>query len=266
VGRRQHAPPDTALEFAAAEARLRGERLTVAHVWDLDVEITVDTTVAGDDTCASAHALPGPVEAALLAHRPDLLVLSRNAAARRLSRLLHGCLRHATCPVAVVPSRPLGRIERVVVGVCGTPASEAALRWGAREADLHGADLQVVHAWQFHPSGAHDLMNPTAARARVQSHADQELATWVDRIVPGVDVSTSAPLGGPLDRLLEAAADADLVVIGSAPHHGLHRVVHGHLADDLSLLLRCPIVVVPVPPAVEPEGGVAHRRSEERDC
>lgn len=243
VGRRHHEPPDTALEFAATEARLRGARLTLMHVWDLDVEITVATTVAGTDACALA--LPGPVENALFAQRPELLVLSRNAAARRLSRLVHGCLRHATCPVVVVPSRPLRRIERVVVGVCGTRASEAALRWAAREAELHGADLHVVHAWQFHPSDVHGVLHSTAAQARAQSRADDKLGTWVSRIIPGVTASTAALHGGPLDRLLDASAGADLMVVGRTPHDGLGRVLHGHLADDLGLLITCPVAVVP---------------------
>jgi nucleotide-binding universal stress UspA family protein len=38
--------------------------------------------------------------------------------------------------------------RRYVVGVDGSEGSRAALRWAAAEAARHGAELEVVHAWQ----------------------------------------------------------------------------------------------------------------------
>jgi len=38
--------------------------------------------------------------------------------------------------------------RRYVVGVDGWEGSRAALRWAAAEAARHGAELEVVHAWQ----------------------------------------------------------------------------------------------------------------------
>jgi K+-sensing histidine kinase KdpD len=50
-------------------------------------------------------------------------------------------------------------IRRVVVGVDGSPASEAALRWAIREAAAHNADLDVVHAFRA-PTGPIRGPNP----------------------------------------------------------------------------------------------------------
>jgi nucleotide-binding universal stress UspA family protein len=247
VGRRQHQPADAALEFAATEARLHGGQLTLAHVWDLDIDLTVDTTLTSSGPVATAHASPGPIETTLFEHHPDLLVLSRDADARHLSRLLHTLLRHASCPLAVVPSRPGGTIARIVVGVCGTSASEAALRWAAREAELHGAQLNIVRVWQLHPTAVHDVLAPAAARARAQARIESILTDWVRHVDPSIDASITAIPGGPLDQLLEAAADADLLVTGLMRHHGIDRLWHGRLAEDLSLLAACPTVVVPPP-------------------
>ena len=36
----------------------------------------------------------------------------------------------------------------IVVGVDGSPLSREALRWAAREAELHGCPLDVVYGWQ----------------------------------------------------------------------------------------------------------------------
>lgn len=101
VGRRQYALPDTALEFAAREAHLHDVQLTLAHVWDIDIDIdvTVDTKSVGTDTCASAHASPGPVAAALFAHRPEMFVLS----AKRRPAGCPGCCT-AVCAMRRVPS------------------------------------------------------------------------------------------------------------------------------------------------------------------
>jgi nucleotide-binding universal stress UspA family protein len=41
-----------------------------------------------------------------------------------------------------------GADRRYVVGVDGSEGSRAALRWAAVEAARHGAELEVVHAWQ----------------------------------------------------------------------------------------------------------------------
>mgnify|MGYP006137747557 CR=1 FL=1 len=41
----------------------------------------------------------------------------------------------------------------VVVGLDGSTDSDGALRWAVEEARIHGAALDVVHAWLPHPSG-----------------------------------------------------------------------------------------------------------------
>jgi nucleotide-binding universal stress UspA family protein len=41
----------------------------------------------------------------------------------------------------------------VVVGVDGSEHARVALRWAAREAQLRGAILKVVHAWHFPVAG-----------------------------------------------------------------------------------------------------------------
>jgi nucleotide-binding universal stress UspA family protein len=48
-------------------------------------------------------------------------------------------------------------------------------------------------------------------------------------------------------QILTAASleESDLVVLGSAAAHGLDRVLHGDLADDLVLQARCSVLVVP---------------------
>src|SRR5438128_10877849 len=43
---------------------------------------------------------------------------------------------------------------RIVVGVDGSPAAQAALRWAIRHAQLTGDSVEAVIAWQFPVIGA----------------------------------------------------------------------------------------------------------------
>jgi nucleotide-binding universal stress UspA family protein len=65
--------------------------------------------------------------------------------------------------------------------------------------------------------------------------------------LPGANATTVAPHGGPLDALLAASSGADLIVVGYSPHERLSRFLHGHIADDLTILSTCPVAVIPVP-------------------
>jgi nucleotide-binding universal stress UspA family protein len=65
-------------------------------------------------------------------------------------------------------------------------------------------------------------------------------------------VAYTAP-GPATTQILTAAAleESDLVVLGSAAAHGLDRMLHGDLADDLVLHARCSVLVVPATARVD---------------
>ncbi len=84
----------------------------------------------------------------------ELLVVgaSTSGTARRwlFGSVPRAAARRSSCPVVVLRSCPRPMIGRIVVGVDGSNAAAAALDWAIDEANLHGADLTIVHAWQ-HP-------------------------------------------------------------------------------------------------------------------
>jgi nucleotide-binding universal stress UspA family protein len=105
---------------------------------------------------------------------------------------------------------------RIVVGVSGSTTSTAAVRWAAAEARLRGADLHVVlaHHWRIPGrrfASRDDLLRTTGERVRavLDSAADQARSA-----APEVHVRVSGEVGDPVPILLEAAADADLLVVG----------------------------------------------------
>jgi len=171
-------------------------------------------------------------------------------------------LQHATGPVAVVRSSedaddasgatPRAG-ERIVVGVDGSDSSRAAASWAVTEARLRGGALQAVHTWEvpaiYGPVGigfpydtsglesaARELLDEVVDGALAEAGGDDDDAPDVERIV--------SP-GGPAASILEAAADADLVVIGRRGLGGFQRLLLGSVSDHVARHAPCPVVVMP---------------------
>jgi nucleotide-binding universal stress UspA family protein len=142
---------------------------------------------------------------------------------------------------------------RIVVGVDGSAHARRALVWALEEAALHGASLDVVHAWRM-PTVAPVLGFPTpvlhpddcAREAKEMLEAELERAEQMTSARPLV-VRPIAAEGGAAHLLLRWSEGADLLVVGA---RGLGPVL-GTLLGSVSL--QCvrhstvPVVVVPMP-------------------
>ncbi|MGA5299790.1 universal stress protein [Nucisporomicrobium flavum] len=104
----------------------------------------------------------------------------------------------------------------IVVGVNGSATSTAAVRWAAAEAQLRGAGLDVVVAYQWRIPGRSfasrgELVRTTGAHVReILDAAVHEARSSA----AGVPVRGAAIVGDPVPVLLEAATDGDLLVVG----------------------------------------------------
>jgi nucleotide-binding universal stress UspA family protein len=139
--------------------------------------------------------------------------------------------------------------ERIVVGVDGTPAAAAALRWAASEAERHEARLQAVIAWRppagLGPPAGHP---PATARSSLEERAEDAEVVLEGAVREvergGVDVERRVMRGSPHRVLVEAADGASMLVIGGRsgklagklPWSTGRQVVHD---------AHCPVVVVP---------------------
>jgi nucleotide-binding universal stress UspA family protein len=225
-------PPSPALDHLLEEA-LGARAGAIAEKVD-----EVDFAVAG----LLHHVDPG-----------DLLVLGPGA--RGLAHgLVRGsttqrCLHDSPCPVAVVHQRPAGahRPTRVVVGVDGSPTSQAALRWGLAEARARSVPAQVVHAWEI-PIMARrsplDPIDPAPHRRAARATLDQVVAD-AGPAADGVPVETILVEGPAADVLLDHSERGDLVVVGTRGIGGVAGILLGSTALRLSQLAPSPVVVVP---------------------
>ncbi|HEX6425621.1 MAG TPA: universal stress protein [Acidimicrobiales bacterium] len=148
-------------------------------------------------------------------------------------------------------------MTEIVVGVDGSEHSAAALRWAAREAELHGGTLTAVLVWdlfnQRHPDGTKrfdpeydDAHADAALLAAIESALGPEAAASVARR-PVCDV--------PAQGLIEAAKGADLLVVGARGLGGFRGLLLGSVSQQCLHHAPGPIAIVHPPREDGPEGG-----------
>jgi nucleotide-binding universal stress UspA family protein len=140
-----------------------------------------------------------------------------------------------------------GHTPVIVVGVSGSPASAAALRWAADEAAREHGILRAICSWHTEPRAfyAHPASGPQDAARQHQLARDRLIATI--RTVLGTDAPgdvTAEVIEGMAERILvEESAGADLLVLGSASGLTAGRSIGSVIRGCLSRA-HCPVVVV----------------------
>ncbi|HXW44636.1 MAG TPA: universal stress protein [Streptosporangiaceae bacterium] len=134
----------------------------------------------------------------------------------------------------------------IVVGVTGSPASAAALRWAADEACRRSAWLRVVRVWSLEPRASYAAPVSTPDRRQRQEHEQHDLAATMNAlfgpVLPGSVIADVRE--GMAERVLvDASAGADLLVLGSASGRFAGRSAGPVIRTCLSRA-HCPLVVV----------------------
>jgi len=141
----------------------------------------------------------------------------------------------------------------IVVGIDGTEHASAALRWAAEEAALRQATLVAVHAWTFMPvtTPADSGLVPMAWTESMEvldasRAAAERIAGDQVRAVLGEehDAVVKVVEGGPATALVEAAADADLLVVGNQGRGNLASALLGSTSAEVADAAPCPVVFV----------------------
>ncbi|MFI9363353.1 universal stress protein [Kitasatospora sp. NPDC053057] len=131
----------------------------------------------------------------------------------------------------------------VVAGVDGSPASTAAAQWAAEEARRRGATLRLVHAWPWLTDGVSSFAESDDLPAAAQRIL-AEAADTIREPHPELTVHTDAVLDAPVDGLVAAAAEADLLVLGSRGRGGFTGLLLGSVSMAVAGRSDTPVVVV----------------------
>jgi len=144
----------------------------------------------------------------------------------------------------------------IVVGVDGSAASMAALRWALDDlGNRGGGRLHVAYAWEYPiaamaPSPVGTVVPPgDEMHAAARDALDSMLRDLdIDAMTPpGVTVERVIGEGSPAQVILNLAneVDADLVVVGARGRGGFVGLLVGSVATQVVNHAKRPTVVVP---------------------
>ncbi len=138
----------------------------------------------------------------------------------------------------------------IVVGVDGSGHSQRALEWAMHEAAIRHSPLSVL---TVHPAivgyfggvvtAPQDLELTEQVQAAVKAEADKVLAE-LDGPHPE-SVTVKAVHGFPVEELVSASKEADMVVLGSRGAGGFTRLMLGSTAGQVVQHAHCPVLIVP---------------------
>jgi nucleotide-binding universal stress UspA family protein len=278
-----------AVRWAAAEALRRQlpVRLVAAHAWPsgglvgdpglgVDYRAVLRDVVLGHLATAAADArqvapeldieqvevtgYPVPVLLGESAHAEIVVLGDRGLGG--FTGLLIGSVAvevtaHASCPVIVVrgsePDRTGPRPEPVVVGVDGSPTSEAATAFAFEAASLRRVPLVAVHVWRdvLVDATMAPLLDWDVIDSDEREVLAERLAGWTEKY-PDVPVRRLVARDRPARALVEESGRAQLVVVGSRGRGGFHGLLLGSVSQALLHNAHCPVAVVRSPRGDEP--------------
>jgi len=281
-----------AVRWAAAEALRRQlpVRLVAAHAWPsgglvgdpglgVDYRAVLRDVVLGHLATAAADArqvapeldieqvevtgYPVPVLLGESAHAEIVVLGDRGLGG--FTGLLIGSVAvevtaHASCPVIVVrgsePDRTGPRPEPVVVGVDGSPTSEAATAFAFEAASLRRVPLVAVHVWRdvLVDATMAPLLDWNVIDSDEREVLAERLAGWTEKY-PDVPVRRLVARDRPARALVEESGRAQLVVVGSRGRGGFHGLLLGSVSQALLHNAHCPVAVVRSPRGDEPPHG-----------
>ena len=139
----------------------------------------------------------------------------------------------------------------IIVGIDSSAHSRQALEWAVNEASVRHAPLTVLTVNQAaagylsspveYPG---DLHRTKQAREAARAETDRALKqvgseSWLPPVM------VRAITGLPAEELLNAAADADMIVLGSHGAGEFTRLLKGSVSRQVVHHAHCPVVVIP---------------------
>ncbi|MFE3442433.1 universal stress protein [Nocardia sp. NPDC059180] len=271
-----------AARWAARFAAERGRALRLAHGMEL-VGTAKLVSTAGGVTASLLEAMKensrhllDRAEQAVSEEAPDLPVSARVSVGSAAALLIEesaeafaviigatgnvGILGHlgstllavvsrAHGPVIVVRADAEGAIRStgpVVVGVDGSPVSEAAVAAAFTEAAVRRTDLVAIHVHndrRLESERLRKLLPEAEVESAGQEVLSERLAGWQEKF-PDVTVIRKTYSDHPTARLREWSDTAQLVVVGSRGRGGFTGLLLGSTSNSLVQHAGCPVMVV----------------------
>lgn len=141
--------------------------------------------------------------------------------------------------------------EVVVVGVDGSDNGDAAIGWALGYARDRDVTVRLVTAWAWEevvgvPGARFPVETKEEGEQRAREVLDEALERADDELRAAVEIEPVVEFGKPSQVLLDAARDADLLVVGSRGRGGFKGLLLGSVSQQCVSHAPCPTVVVPL--------------------
>jgi len=167
-------------------------------------------------------------------------------------------VRHAPCPVLIVPARELPKragktppfnLKKILVPIDFSNLSKDALPYAVLLAGHYGAELLLLHIVEKFPIDSllgRELSHQTTVPLMKQAEADLERTAENLSKATGVQATAVVRGGTPFAEICDAAktGSADLIVLTTHGHTGLKHVWLGSTAERVVRHAPCPVLVV----------------------
>jgi nucleotide-binding universal stress UspA family protein len=139
----------------------------------------------------------------------------------------------------------------IIVGIDGSPESDAAVNWAAHDAAIRGLPLTVVHVespaaatWSQAPVLEESPEEQQADGRSLLAHASgsaHDKTPHAARLhITGELLSSSTPV----PTLVDQSKDAELIVVGSRGRGALSRSILGSVSAGLIRHAHCPVALI----------------------
>jgi nucleotide-binding universal stress UspA family protein len=141
----------------------------------------------------------------------------------------------------------------IIVGIDGSVNARRALEWAINEAAIRGTPLTVLTVQQDFAGFWGPTACPCPQDPSLVGQAAKEARAETDNALDGLgagsrplSVTVQAVAGQPAEAILNAARDADMIVVGCRGAGGFKKLLMGSVSAQVTHHARCPVVVIPV--------------------
>ncbi|WP_307791214.1 universal stress protein [Streptomyces actuosus] len=155
----------------------------------------------------------------------------------------------------------------ILAGIDDTPNSWLAADWAATEAELRGSALRLVHAVGPGPEIGYDETGADLTRQvfeTVTGMLDESRAR-IGASHPSLSIDAFVAHDRPAEAILDAAEDADLIVVGTRGRGGFAGLLLGSVSRRVAAHADRPVVVVREPRRNAADDGIVLGVRDDRD-
>lgn len=134
-------------------------------------------------------------------------------------------------------------MNRIIVGVDGSPSSIAALKYAARLASALHAPLEAVTTWTYPPVTGAELVIEWQPEQDAQQILDASVADAFGDAPPEGLTRTVLP-GSPARTLIDASETSGMLVLGSRGRGGFAGLLLGSVSAACAQHAHCPVLIV----------------------